>query len=68
MSQSAITVTIKLFAAYLEAYGLSELVLEFPHGRPVKAVCDPFILIFVKSDRSLKDTDEVVLIQLVSGG
>jgi molybdopterin synthase sulfur carrier subunit len=43
MSQSAITVTIKLFAAYQEAYSLSELVLAFPHRTPVKAVCDRFI-------------------------
>ena len=43
MSKSAITVTVKLFAAYQEAYGVNELVLEFPHGTPVKAVCDRFI-------------------------
>jgi sulfur-carrier protein len=43
MSKSAITVTVKLFAAYQEAYGVSELVLELPHGTPVKAVCDRFI-------------------------
>jgi molybdopterin synthase sulfur carrier subunit len=43
MSESAITVTVKLFAAYQEAYGLTELMLEFPHGTPVKAVCDRFI-------------------------
>ncbi|MBH8564288.1 MoaD/ThiS family protein [Nostoc sp. CENA67] len=44
MSESAITVTVKLFAAYQEAYGVSELVLEFPHGIPVKAVCDRLIV------------------------
>jgi molybdopterin synthase sulfur carrier subunit len=43
MSKSAITVTVKLFAVYQEAYGLNELVLEFPYGTPVKAVCDRFI-------------------------
>ncbi|TAF11327.1 MAG: MoaD/ThiS family protein [Nostocales cyanobacterium] len=43
MSQSVITITVKLFAAYQEAYGLTELVLEFPYGTPVKAVCDRFI-------------------------
>ncbi|WP_016951962.1 MoaD/ThiS family protein [Anabaena sp. PCC 7108] len=43
MSKSAITVTVKLFAAYQEAYGMSELVLELPHGTPVKAVCDRLI-------------------------
>jgi sulfur-carrier protein len=43
MSDSAITITVKLFAAYQEAYGLSELVLEFPHDTPVKAVCDRLI-------------------------
>jgi molybdopterin synthase sulfur carrier subunit len=40
---SAITITVKLFAAYQEAYGVSELMLEFPYGTPVKAVCDRLI-------------------------
>ncbi|AHJ29594.1 MoaD/ThiS family protein [Nodularia spumigena CS-584] len=43
MSQSTITVTVKLFAAYQEAYGVSELILELPHNTPVKAVCDRLI-------------------------
>ncbi|WP_413199163.1 MoaD/ThiS family protein [Nostoc piscinale] len=43
MSTSAITVTVKLFAAYQEAFGLSELVLELPEGTPVQAVCDRLI-------------------------
>jgi sulfur-carrier protein len=43
MSNSAITITVKLFAAYQEAYGKSELVLEFPDGTPVSAVCDRLI-------------------------
>jgi molybdopterin synthase sulfur carrier subunit len=43
MSDSAITITVKLFAAYQEAYNLTELVLEFPHGTPVQAVCDRLI-------------------------
>jgi molybdopterin synthase sulfur carrier subunit len=33
-----ITVTVKLFAAYQEAYGKSELQLEFPDQTPVVAV------------------------------
>ncbi|OCQ96818.1 molybdopterin synthase sulfur carrier subunit [Nostoc sp. MBR 210] len=44
MSTSAITVTVKLFAAYQEAFDLPELVLEFPEGTPVKAVCDRLIV------------------------
>ena len=43
MSQSTITVTVKLFAAYQEAYGVSELILELPYNTPVKAVCDRLI-------------------------
>ena len=43
MSESAITVTIKLFAAYQEAYGVPELVLEFPTQTPVSAVLDTLI-------------------------
>jgi sulfur-carrier protein len=43
MSKSAITVTVKLFAAYQEAFGMPELVLEFPEGTSVQAVCDRLI-------------------------
>ncbi len=43
MSNSAITVTVKLFAAYQEAYGVPELVLEFPQDTPVAAVRDRLI-------------------------
>ena len=40
---SELTVTVKLFAAYQEAYGVPELVLEFPQNTPVSAVCDRLI-------------------------
>ena len=43
MSESAITITIKLFAVYQEVYGVNELVWEFPYGTPVQAVCDRLI-------------------------
>ncbi|MBI1240483.1 MoaD/ThiS family protein [Umezakia ovalisporum] len=43
MSQSTITVKVKLFAAYQEAYGLPELILDFPDGTTVSAVCDRLI-------------------------
>lgn len=43
MTKSAITINVKLFAAYQEAYGVSELVLEFPNGTTVAAVCDRLI-------------------------
>lgn len=43
MSKSAITVTVKLFAAYQEAYQVPELMLEFPKNTPVVAVCDRLI-------------------------
>lgn len=43
MSKSAITVTVKLFAAYQEAYQVPELMLEFPENTPVVAVCDRLI-------------------------
>lgn len=35
-----ITVTVKLFAAYQEAYGASDLTLEFPTGTTVAVVFD----------------------------
>ena len=38
MSQPSITVTVKLFAAYQEAYGTAELKREFPPQTPVIAV------------------------------
>ncbi|MFM7366067.1 MAG: MoaD/ThiS family protein [Cuspidothrix sp.] len=43
MSDSVITVTVKLFAIYQEVYGVNELVWEFPYGTPVQAVCDRLI-------------------------
>ena len=43
MSQSSITVTVKLFAAYQEAYGVPELKLKFPPQTPVKAVLDKLL-------------------------
>lgn len=35
-----VTVTVKLFAAYQEAYGVSELHLTLPAGTVVAALCD----------------------------
>lgn len=43
MSHSAITVTVKLFAAYQEAYQQSELVLAFPSPTPAIAVLERLI-------------------------
>ncbi|MBE9036743.1 MoaD/ThiS family protein [aff. Roholtiella sp. LEGE 12411] len=43
MSKSAITVTVKLFAAYQEAFGVSELILKIPSGTSVSRVCDRLI-------------------------
>jgi molybdopterin synthase sulfur carrier subunit len=35
-----ITITVKLFAAYQEAYGQPELTLQIPMDTHVQAVCD----------------------------
>jgi molybdopterin synthase sulfur carrier subunit len=43
MADSMITVTVKLFAAYQEACGVSDLKLELPAGTPVAAVRDRLI-------------------------
>ena len=43
MSSSLVKVTVKLFAAYQEAYGVPELSLEFPKGTTVAAVRDCLI-------------------------
>ncbi|MBW4681330.1 MAG: MoaD/ThiS family protein [Microcoleus vaginatus WJT46-NPBG5] len=43
MPEPSITVTVKLFAAYQEAYGVTDLVLDFPPGTPVSAVLDHLI-------------------------
>lgn len=43
MSNSSITVTVKLFAAFSEAYGVSELTLEFPLETPVSQVLESSI-------------------------
>lgn len=37
---NGITVTVKLFAAYQEAYRTAELVMELPENTPVSAVRD----------------------------
>lgn len=38
-----ITVTVKLFAAYQEAYGLSEIKLDFPAAVPVIGVLEQIL-------------------------
>jgi len=43
MSQPSITVTVKLFAAYQEAYNLPEVVLQLPPDTPVVAVLEQII-------------------------
>ncbi len=43
MIKSVITITVKLFAAYQEAYGVEEIVMEFPENTPVVAVRDRLI-------------------------
>jgi sulfur-carrier protein len=40
----SITVTVKLFAAYQDAYGVPELSLEMPTGATVEQVCDRLIV------------------------
>lgn len=43
MVESTITITVKLFAAYQEAYGLSELTLEVPANIVVADIRDRLI-------------------------
>ena len=43
MSKRSISVTVKLFAAYQEAYGVSELMLELPPETTVALVLDQLI-------------------------
>ena len=43
MDEPLITVTVKLFAAYQEAYGVPELVLQFPGATPVATVLERLI-------------------------
>lgn len=38
-----VTVTVKLFAAYQDAYGVPELSLQMPAGATVEQVCDRLI-------------------------
>ncbi len=37
---SAITITIQLFAVYQETFGMEKMSLQFPPNTPVKAVLD----------------------------
>jgi molybdopterin synthase sulfur carrier subunit len=43
MTADAIRITVKLFAAYQDAYGQPEISLELPPGSPVATVCDRLI-------------------------
>ena len=43
MSNSSITITLKLFAAFGEAYGVSEVTLELPPDTPVSQVLESSI-------------------------
>ncbi len=43
MEETKITITVKLFAAYQEVCGVSEMQMEFPTGTPVVAVRDRLI-------------------------
>lgn len=43
VSESLISVTVKLFAAYQEAYGVPELLLQFPPATSVSAVLERLI-------------------------
>jgi sulfur-carrier protein len=43
MSDCAIKITVKLFAAYQEALGVPEIEWEFPNGTSVQQVCDRLI-------------------------
>ncbi|MBW4421273.1 MAG: MoaD/ThiS family protein [Myxacorys californica WJT36-NPBG1] len=40
---SVITITVKLFAAYQDAYGVPELQFDLPEGSTVETVCDRLI-------------------------
>ncbi|WP_017661472.1 MoaD/ThiS family protein [Baaleninema simplex] len=40
MTSRSLTITVKLFAAYQEAYGVPEVTWNFPVGTPVSAVLD----------------------------
>lgn len=42
-SSASVTITLKLFAAYQEAYQQSELELTLPQGSTVADVCDRLI-------------------------
>lgn len=43
MTQNPITIIVKLFAAYQEAYGVPEIKLNLPPQSPVSAVLDHVI-------------------------
>lgn len=43
MSSDRLHITVKLFAAYQEAYGVPELQLDLPVGTTVMQVCDRLI-------------------------
>ncbi len=51
MSEPSVSVTVKLFAAYQEAYGVPELSLALPADTPVSAVLDRLVAEHPQLDR-----------------
>lgn len=47
MSESTVSVTVKLFVVYQEAHGVSELKLQFPVGATLVDVCDRLIALTI---------------------
>jgi sulfur-carrier protein len=62
---ASINITVKLFAAYQEAYGMSELKLSFPQSTTVRAVLDYILKEHPELDRWKNITRFGVNLQLV---
>ncbi|MFP4298650.1 MAG: MoaD/ThiS family protein [Spirulinaceae cyanobacterium] len=50
-NQERIKITVKLFAAYQEAYNQSEIILELPADSPVSAVLDAAIATYPELEK-----------------
>ncbi|MEG4799218.1 MoaD/ThiS family protein [Microcoleus sp. ARI1-B5] len=66
MSNSSITITVKLFAAFGEAYGVSELTVELPPETPVVRVLESSIAQYPQLEKWRERTRFAINLEFVS--
>ncbi len=67
MSDESITVTVKLFAAFQEAYGIPEVVWELPPDTPVSQILERCLNEYPELEQWRNVTQFGVNLQFVAG-